>query len=283
MTHPLIGNSKSIKSIIRQIKRLAVKRDDILVIGEEGTGKSLIARHIHDASYGENGSKPLLTVNLARTKEKELSELLSYYLNNNLRKPGSLNNDPESLSNAGTILLEEMEQSNFRSQSKVFEFLKQIEYLRHDTKTMPYDATRIIATIKNDPLKLAQKREMTVELAHYLTIFTRLFVPPLRERKEDIPYLVEHFVNEACRKVGILEPVIDIRAVNILLDQPWRNNIQELKFVIDRSILLSNDGVFNLPEEIIRNADVKVNRMVEAIYTTFGKLKQRPLLVTKAS
>jgi DNA-binding NtrC family response regulator len=148
---------------------------------------------------------------------------------------------------------------------------------------MPYDATRIIATIKNDPLKLAQKREMTVELAHYLTIFTRLFVPPLRERKEDIPYLVEHFVNEACRKVGILEPVIDIRAVNILLDQPWRNNIEELKFVIDRSILLSNDGVFNLPEEIIRNADVKVNRMVEAIYTTFGKLKQRPLLVTKAS
>jgi DNA-binding NtrC family response regulator len=281
MTYPLIGNSKPIKSIIRQINRLAVKRDHVLVIGEEGTGKSLIARHIHDASIGENAVKPLLTVNLAQTEDKELSDLLSYYLNNNLREWGTDYKDSESFSNRGTILLKGIDQCNFRSQSKIFEFIKQIDNLHHDIRTKHSGATRIIATIKYDPMRLAQKRDMTVELAHYLTLFTRLFVPPLRERKEDIPYLVEHFVIEACRKIGILEPVIDVKAVKILLEQPWRNNVQELKTVIDRSILLSKNGVFNLPDEIVKNTDVKINRMVEAIYTTFGKLKQRPLLVTK--
>jgi DNA-binding NtrC family response regulator len=274
MTSPLIGKSKTIKSIIRQINRLSLKNEGILIIGEQGTGKSLIAQHIHNARVRGNRRIPLKIVDLTRVDEKELLTLLDETEDNIPAEADLYDIYPCLIPTGGTILLREIEETSFRKQAYLLTFLDRLRDLRRGPTDKSRRYTHVIVSSKNDPLKLVQKKKMSVDLAQHITIFNRLFIPPLRERKEDIPYLVEHFVIEACKKIEIHEPIIDIRAVNILLNQPWRNNILELKTVIDRSILFSKNGIFTLPKEMAEENKARINRMFDAVFDLLVKLKQ---------
>ncbi len=270
MTETLIGKSKAIKSIIKQVNKLSAKNDDILIIGERGSGKSVIAKYIHDASVNGNERMPLIELKLANIDEKELSAVLFGHeedVSSDL--PDASRKGLATIADGGTILIDEMENTSFRNQKKVLQFLNQLQDLRNRTDEKPVKI-RVIITTKNDPLKLAQRNELVAEFANHLATFTRLFVPPLRERKEDIPLLVEHFVVESSRKIGIQGPVIDINAIGILVDQPWKNNIRELKAVIERSVVFSTNGLFTLPQDMIDDK-AKVTRMLESILTGEGQ------------
>jgi DNA-binding NtrC family response regulator len=252
MTQTLIGQSKAVKNIIKQIKTLSAKKNDILIIGEQGSGKSIVAKNIHAASRnGKEPSQPII-VTPTEISEKELSAILARSAD----------------ASGGSVIIDEIERTSFRKQGIVYQFIDQLQNRQERSNDTPH--VRIIVTTKSDPVKLANKKQLTNELAQILSKFTRLFVPPLRDRREDIPQLVEHFVNEACRKIGITEPVIDINALSILVEQPWKHNIRELKTVIDRSVIFSTNGMFSLPPEMV-DESVKVTRLLGTLFTVDGE------------
>jgi DNA-binding NtrC family response regulator len=265
----LIGHSKTVRNLTKQISKLSAKPGDILIIGEQGTGKGVIAKNIHTLSIKGNSDLPLVRLKLAHLTEKDLSAVLFGYGEGTPGLPDTSRNGLSAIANGGTILIDEIETTSFRNQKKVLEFLNQLREIRKRSDEIPIDV-RIIITAKNDPLKLAQKNELIADLAHHISGYTRLFVPPLRERKEDIPYFVEHFVTESCKKIGIEEPVIDINAIGILINQPWKNNIHELKMVIERAVVFSTNGMFTLPQEMIDDKS-KVTRMLETVLTGEGQ------------
>jgi len=257
MKQILIGKSKAVNSIKRQINILAAKKDDILIIGEQGSGKSFVAHTIHDESIKGNTPKQPVELKPANIAGEELTALLETPID----KAGSL----LALVNGGTIIIEEIEKATFKKQIKILEFLNYIDTLRGRSNNTKFK-TRVVITTKNDPAKLSTKKQLVSDLANYFSRFTRLFVPPLKDRKEDIPYLAEHFINEACERIGIEKPVIDINAINVLTNHTWKHNIRELKTVIDQSVLFSTNGTFALPPDMVES-NAKVTRMLGMILT----------------
>jgi DNA-binding NtrC family response regulator len=269
MKHTLIGKSKALKNIIKQINTLVFKKDDILIIGEKGCGKSVIAKNIHAACLKGKENIPPIILNPADIDQNKLSEILENHRESLTETNDNADRHFSDNPNGCTIIIEEIERASFKNQEKVVRFLHQL----HTRRNLSYDTpvhVRVIVTVHTDPVKLAQKKQLVVELADLLSNYTRLFVPPLRERKEDIPHLVEHFVVESCKKIGIPEPVIDINAISILVDQPWKNNINELKTVIERSVMFSTNGLFTLPQDMV-DENVKVTRMLRTILSGEGE------------
>ncbi len=119
-------------------------------------------------------------------------------------------------------------------------------------------------TLKDDPRRARREAETARELAAKITEFDRVEIPPLRQRPEDIPLLVKHFASEICRELGIGELVIDINAIDVLVRQPWRENIRELKAVVDKCVLFSNEGRFMLPPELV-DEKTEVVKMINNI------------------
>lgn len=275
MANVLIGTSKVIKNINKQIHKLSATPEDILIIGEAGTGKSVIANTIHTVSVRGNEKLPVVDLKLANIDEKELSAILFGYQERTPGLPETSRKDLAAIAEGGTILIEEADSASFRNQMHILHFLDKLVDLRDSSNKKPINI-RIIVTIKDDPATLMRNNELLGELAKHLISFNKILIPPLRERKEDIPHLVEHFVVEACNKLGIQEPVIDINAISILVNQPWKNNVRELKAVIDRSVVFSSNGMFTLPPDLIDEKS-KVTRMLETILTGEGQEINGPL------
>jgi len=133
------------------------------------------------------------------------------------------------------------------------------------TRAEPVDI-RLIVTVKEDPRALVDKRKLLEDLYNKLADFERIETPPLRERPEDIPLLVKHFSADLCKEIGIGELVIDINAIDVLVRQTWRENIRELKAVVDKSVLFSNGGRFMLPPELV-DEKTEVVKMINNIAT----------------
>ncbi len=275
MTYELIGTSKIIKNINKQIKKLSSSSHDIHIIGEPGTGKSVVANNIHKLSVKGNEKLPIVDLKLTNIDETELCAVLFGYQEGTPGLPDASRKDLASITEGGTILIEEVDNASFRYQHHITSFLNELVDLRDSSNENPFNI-RIIVTTKDHPATLVHKNELLDELAKHLVSFNQILIPPLRERKEDIPYLVEHFVVEACNKLGIQEPAIDINAISILVDQPWKNNIRELKAVIDRSVIFSSNGMFTLPSDLVDEKS-KVTRLLETILTGEGQEIDAPL------
>lgn len=264
-----IGKSKIYRNILKEIGRISALSCDVLIIGEPGTGKGIIAEKIHDESGPSGDALPFIRVKLSHMKEKELSAILCN-LRDNAEKPTELfPRGVTGFSKGTTIVIEQVETAGYQNQQQLVDFLNELTDLRSLQNGHKLN-TRVIVTMMEAPSLLADKKEITEALAQYLDTFTRLFIPPLRDRKEDIPLLVEHFIAEACKKIGILEPVLDINALGNLLKHPWKNNIRELKAVIERSIIFSSSGTFTLPSDII-DEGTKATRLLETILNGDGK------------
>jgi len=258
----LIGKSKAVKKITKQIKKLSARPGDILITGERGSGKSVVARNIHTMGMKGNAPVPFYEINLPKLSDEELSEIFC----KKTSIEGDSSNNLIEKANGGTILIEDIESTGFRNQTKILKFLEKLQELRTENQAN----VRMIVTTKNDIEILLQSNEILPELANYINSYSTIEVPPLRERKEDIPHLVEHFIVNACKKIGIDEPVLDINAISILVDQPWKNNIHELKTVIERSVIFSTNGTFVLPQELL-DEKASVTRMLEVILTGEGQ------------
>jgi len=216
------------------IKKVAPTDSTVLILGESGTGKELVATSIHDNS--ERTDQPFIKLNCAAIPEELLeSELFGHekgaFTGATKSKPGKFD-----MANGGTLFLDEIGDMPFNLQAKVLRILQEQEFYRvGGSHTIKVDV-RIIASTNKNLEKMVQEGTFREDLFYRLNVFT-LHLPPLRERKEDIPLLVDNFLQNVPKKVEISSV-----ALQMLVAFSWPGNIRELQNTIESASVIAEDG-----------------------------------------
>ena len=247
---PIIGKSDKILAIMSLVSRVAPTDSTILIYGESGTGKELIARATHDLSPGKD--KPFVAINCGAIPENlQESELFGH------AKGAFTSADHEhkgllEVAAGGTVFLDEIAETSPSTQVKLLRFLQDREIRRIGESVMrKVDVRLIVATnqVLDDKVKRGEFRE---DLYYRINVIP-ISIPTLRERKEDIPYLVEHFIAKYRKKNGYAAKSISKRASSILINYDWPGNVRELENIIERAIAINPANEIMpefLPDEI---------------------------------
>jgi len=233
---PIVGQSALMQTLLRQVHTVARSESTILIQGESGTGKELIARAIHEDSFRREG--PFLVVDCGAVSESLLeSELFGYtkgaFTGANAPKKGLF-----AEANRGTLLLDEISNTSLALQVKLLRVLQESEIRPvGSTQTTKIDVRMLAATNKN--LQTEVKEQRFREDLYYRLAVIPLFVPPLRERHEDIPLLVAHFIHKYCERNQVALKTVASPALQLLIGAPWPGNVRELEHVIERAILFT--------------------------------------------
>jgi formate hydrogenlyase transcriptional activator len=242
--HGIVGESPALRRVLRLIETVATTDAAILIRGETGTGKELIAGLIHRLSA--RGGAPFVKFNCTAIPAGLLeSELFGHergaFTGAVARRTGRF-----EVANKGTLLLDEIGDLPLDLQPKLLRVLEEQEFERvGSTQTIRSDVRLIAAT--NRPLEeLVEAGEFRADLYYRLNVFP-IDLPPLRERAEDIPLLVRHFVMHHARKLGRRIESIPADVMEALVRHPWPGNIRELQHVLHRAVILSRGGSLQLP------------------------------------
>lgn len=237
--HYIIGNSKPMQEVYRTIEKVAPSRATALLLGESGTGKELVARAIHEASPRKNA--PFIKVNCAALPENLLeSELLGHdkgaFTGATVTKPGRF-----EMADGGTIFLDEIGEMPLSLQAKLLRVLQERQFERiGGTKTLTVDV-RVIAATNLDLQSSVDNGLFRADLYYRLNVVP-LRLPPLRERREDIPLLIEHFLS-ASNKRNDKEVRMTTGVLDYLETYAWPGNVRELQNLIERLVILADDDL----------------------------------------
>jgi len=227
----LVAVSEPMRALLEQVDRAAPSDGRILIMGENGTGKELIARRIHRLSRRSAG--PFVRVNCAAVPSTLIeSELFGYrrgaFTGATKDKRGLIEE-----ANGGTLFLDEVGDMALETQAKLLRVLQENEFLPlGDTKPRRFDA-RVIAATNKDLAREMEAGRFREDLFYRLNVIP-LYVPPLRERKEDIPALVDHFVQSYAQRNGQPPKQFTPEAVEVLLEYDWPGNVRELRNFVER-------------------------------------------------
>jgi DNA-binding NtrC family response regulator len=249
----MVGRSGPMEALFAQINKVAPTRARVLITGESGTGKELIARAVHRASPLHD--KPFVKVNCAAIPPELIeSELFGHergaFTGAVARKRGHF-----EIADGGTIFLDEIGDMIGSAQAKVLRVLQSGELTRvGGESTMKVDVRVLAAT--NRDLQAAVAAGAFREDLYFRLAVVPLRAPALRERAEDVPLLCAAFVEQACRENGMRPKAISEEAIAVLSAYPWPGNVRELRNVIERLVILSDEGIGmgDLPEEIVAEA-----------------------------
>ena len=246
----IIGQSAALQEVQDLCKRVAPSNATVLLLGDTGTGKELTARRIHLLSNRRD--KPFIGINCAALTETLLeSELFGHekgaFTGAVSRKIGRF-----ELAEGGTLFLDEIGDVSLATQVRLLRVLQEREFVRvGGTKTVACDV-RIIAATNRDLPAAIEDGEFREDLYYRINVFP-VRLPPLRERRDDIPLLVEHFVKQSARQLGVGVPLISPDAVAMLASHSWPGNIRELQNVVERMVLMCDEGEIlpmHVPREI---------------------------------
>jgi two-component system nitrogen regulation response regulator NtrX len=247
----ILGRSELINKLRADIDRVAPTDGWVLITGENGTGKELVARQIHFQSNRRN--LPFVDVNCAAIPEELIeSELFGHekgsFTGATERKRGKFD-----LAHRGSIFLDEIADMSLKTQAKILRILQEQKFERvGGAETIQVDVRVIVATNKNLLEEIAAGR-FREDLYYRLNVIP-LHVPPLRERAEDIPLFIDHFIAEYSRKMGVKKKRLDPQALNILSSYNWPGNVRELKNIVERTVIMTPGPeitVRDLPPAII--------------------------------
>jgi formate hydrogenlyase transcriptional activator len=237
----IVGRRGSLRSILNQVEAVAGANSTVLITGETGTGKEVIARAIHEISPRRN--RNLVKVNCAAMPAGLLeSELFGHERG---AFTGAINSHDGrfALADRGTLFLDEIGDLPLELQPKLLRVLQEREFEAvGSTRTTRVDV-RVVAATNQDLKQMVRDREFREDLYYRLNVFP-IYLPPLRERKADIPELVEHFVQQFADSMGKTIETIPEETMRALARHPWPGNIRELQNYIARGVILSNDGIF---------------------------------------
>jgi len=263
--YPIVGKSVPVQQLRAEIDRLAHSRQDVIVFGEAGVGKGAVAKNIYILSNTEGEEKkPFMAINLSVVDDRELEAILFGFDRGTEGLPYTSKRGVFEQANGGTVVIEEIEEASFRNQMKILNFINERKTRRIGSNANEKVDIRLILTMKDDPAALVEKRKLLPDLQQGLKEFERVEIPPLRLRPEDIPVMVRHFASEICQELGVADLVVDINAIDVLVRQPWRENIRELKAVVDKCVLFSHEGRFMLPPELV-DEKTEVVKMINNI------------------
>jgi nitrogen regulation protein NR(I) len=255
----IIGNSRSMQEIYKEIGRVAAKPLTVLIRGETGTGKELIARAIYQ--HSERVGEAFVAVNCAAIPETLLeSELFGHergaFTGAEVRRIGRFEQ-----ANHGTIFLDEIGDMSLNTQTKFLRVLQEkcIERLG-GKETIPIDV-RVIAATHCDLETAMRDKQFREDLFYRLNV-VQVFLPPLRQRAEDIPSLVKYFLQKYGAELGVDSPAIQPEAIDFLCVQPWPGNIRQLENVVRQSLLLARKYTITLDH--VRQVAAKTGRSAES-------------------
>ena len=240
----IVGRRGGLRSILAQVEAVAPTNATILITGETGTGKEVIARAIHELS--PRRSRNLVKVNCAAMPAGLLeSELFGHERG---AFTGAFNSHVGrfALADRGTLFLDEIGDMPLELQPKILRVLQEREFEPvGSTRTTKVDV-RIVAATNRDLRQMVQDGEFREDLYYRLNIFP-ISLPPLRERKRDIPELVKYFVEQFATSMDKIIETIPEETVSAILRHSWPGNIRELQNYVARGVILSTDGVFEPP------------------------------------
>lgn len=236
----MIGNSTPIRKIKETIEKVAPTDARILITGDNGVGKELVARWVHEKSNRSTG--PIVEVNCAAIPTELIeSELFGHEKGSFTSAIKQRIGKFESAS-GGTLFLDEIGDMSANAQAKVLRALQEGKITRVGAdKDISVDVRVIAATNKN-LLKEVDAKNFRLDLYHRLSVIL-IHVPSLNERRDDIPLLVDQFLGDICSDYGIAEKIIDQEAIKLLQQYNWTGNIRELRNVVERLVILSGKSI----------------------------------------
>jgi DNA-binding NtrC family response regulator len=246
----LIGQSAAIQKVLQQIEQAAPSTAPVLILGESGTGKELVARSLHALS--PRAGAPFVGVNAAAIAESLLeSEVFGH-------EKGAFTGAVErrigcfEMADGGTLLLDEVAEMHPAVQAKFLRVLEERTFRRIGGKTEIQVDVRVVAATNRDPEAAVQEGKLRADLFYRLNVFP-IALPPLRERLEDIPLLVEAFLQDSAATEGRIVKSVSPAAIELLQRYAWPGNVRELRNVIERARLLADGETIeasHLPETL---------------------------------
>ena len=269
----MIGESPIMRQVFNLVQKVAASDSSVLIGGESGTGKELIARAVH--SYSNRSAGPFVPINCGAIPESLIeSELFGH-------KKGSFTGaiaDAKGLfrqAEGGTIFLDEIAELPLQMQSKLLRVLQERKVKPvGGQEDIPVNLRVIAATNKELKREVAAGR-FREDLYYRLNVI-HILLPPLREREEDIPFLVRHFFKKICQEKGKTPPQISPEALQLLLRYPFPGNVRELENIIERAMVLGGNAILpeHLPLEISRTA---VQSQEDCKVLEVGDLRELPI------
>ncbi len=236
----MIGESAGIKKIRETIEKVAPTEARIMITGENGVGKELVARWIHEKSARASG--PMVEVNCAAIPGELIESELFGHEKGSFTSAVKQRIGKFEQANGGTLFLDEIGDMSLNAQAKVLRALQEGKISRVGAdKDISVDV-RVIAATNKDLLKEVEEKRFRLDLYHRLGVIL-IHVPSLNERRDDIPLLVERFLKDICADYGIARKMISDEALKLLQNYNWTGNIRELRNVVERLVILSGKSI----------------------------------------
>ncbi len=233
---PIIGESKAIREIKETIERVAPTEARVLIMGENGTGKELVAKWIHHRSNRSDG--PLVEVNCAAIPSELIESELFGHEKGSFTGATKQRIGKFELADGGTLFLDEVGDMSLSAQAKVLRALQENEIQRvGGDRSIPVDV-RVIAATNKDLMAEIEEGRFREDLYHRIGVIL-IHVPPLRERRDDVPIITSYFADRLARRNGLAPKTFTDEALQRLKRYEWRGNVRELNNVIERLIILS--------------------------------------------
>jgi formate hydrogenlyase transcriptional activator len=244
----IIGTSPSLKFVLAEVERVAPTSSAVLVLGETGTGKELIARAIHNLSARHGG--PFVKVNCAAIPLDLLeSELFGHekgaFTGAIAQRIGRF-----EMADSGTLFLDEIGDLPLALQPKLLRVLQEQEFERLGSGRTHRVNVRVVTATHRDLYEMVAQKEFRSDLYYRLNVFP-IELPPLRERVEDIPQLISHFVKDFSRRMDKPVRFIPPETIAALSSYCWPGNVRELQNLIERAVIRSNDGILPNPLPVL--------------------------------
>jgi two-component system, NtrC family, nitrogen regulation response regulator NtrX len=242
----ILGSSSAIKAIIEMIKRVGPTDARILITGENGTGKELVAKGIH--RYSKRNAMPFVEVNCAAIPNELLESELFGHEKGAFTGAASRRIGKFEAAHTGTLFLDEIGDLSLTAQAKVLRAIEEgkIERLGSN-KILDVDVRLVAATNKNLP-ELITRGGFREDLYHRLNVIP-IHIPPLRDRREDIPVLAQSFADSVCKRNGFHRKLFDKEALKILQTYEWGGNVRELRNIVERLVIMTHGNTIG-PEDL---------------------------------
>jgi two-component system, NtrC family, nitrogen regulation response regulator NtrX len=237
--HEIVWRGQAMRRVMAQLERVAPTETRVCILGETGTGKELVARTLHDRSPRSAG--PFVTVNCAAVPAELIESELFGHEKGSFTGAGARHLGKFEQAQRGTLFLDEIGDMAIGMQAKLLRALEEGEVERvGGDRPVSVDVRVLVATHRNLQ-QLVADGKFRQDLFHRIYVFP-IVLPPLRERREDVPAIVEHFASQVTAQNGWKPAAFTPEVVRALQEQPWPGNIRELRNVIERLLLLASDG-----------------------------------------
>ncbi len=279
----IIGKSDKMQAVFDLVTQVAPSRSTVLISGESGTGKEVIAKAIHSAST--RADKAFIPINTGSIPGDLLESQLFGHVKGAFTSAVASKKGLFEVADQGTIFFDEISTVSPETQAKLLRVIQEREFMRlGGTDTIKVDV-RILAASNEDLTKLVREGRFREDLFHRLNVIS-LHLPPLRERKEDIPLLIDRFLKQYCEENAKPSRRFSAGAMKLLIEYDWPGNVRELENVVERAVVLANQELIDgdlLPEtvrsrEIVRGVRLQLAEFMPALSGDPGAKVSSPSL-----